>query len=338
MSEHKDLGDTRMPAGGGSRSIPDLAIFERYDIWSEMLRHDPRPDRYGRLEAKVAMLIAQARGLNGAAIDYIASISGYANQDSEAREGDEQALRRAISDAAPRRRRTAEAHRAFLDGQAAIFWACKPVVGALEHCWSSFAEVTAMESAGYAAAALTVADVIDPSAFHIALWPWRSLRSGQPDADAFGPASLAVLSIIEEYQHLTAAQADRIVTALAEPEREHVLAWRVGASQDWPPPVAPPTFAVARASLPRDLRWSRQVDSALRRVVIAHEPEQRRVLRYSFYVSCLSNAIRNAVLAAIASDVLEPNVVHELADPWERRNELKAPDPVLIAAILGDRG
>lgn len=338
MSERRDTGGTGMPAGGGSNPVSDPAIFEQYDIWGEMLRQDPPPDRYGRLGAEVAALIAQARGLNWAAIDYVASISGYANQDSEAREADEQDLRRATSDAVTRTGRIVEARRAFLDGQAAIFWACNPVMGALEHWWNSFPEVVAMESAGYAAAALTVADVIDASALHIALWPWRSLRSGQPRADAFGPASHEVLSIIEESAHLTVAQADRIVTAWAEPERARVIAWRAGASSDWPPPVGPPTFAVARASLPRDLRWSRQVDTALRRVAIAHVPEQRRVLRASFYAYCLSNATRDAVLAAIASDVLEPRVVRELEDPWQRRDELKGPDPMLIAAILGDRG
>ena len=193
-----------------------------------------------------------------------------------------------------------------------------------------------MESAGHAAAALVLSDAMDQRALDVALWPWRALRSGRPGADPYGPATDGVRAIIAESKRLLSRQADSLVTAWARPMRNQVLAWRKVASDDWPGPAGPPTFKLARASLRRELRWAREVDDVL---VHGHVevPLERRVMRASFYQRCLSNAVRDALLATVAQDALDPDVAALLAEPWRRRNDTLA-DRVLLLAVLGNRG
>jgi hypothetical protein len=85
---------------------------------------------------------------------------------------DEQAVRSAIAAATRRTGREDMVRRAFLDGQAAIFRAWDPVLPVLEHWETTYPEVPAMESAGYAAAALVVADSLSEGAMALALRPW----------------------------------------------------------------------------------------------------------------------------------------------------------------------
>jgi len=145
---------------------------------------------YGPNGERVRAHLERAKGLPPPELERVGSAWGRGNRDREAFRCDERAVRSGIATAARRTGRDAAVRQAYLDGQAAILWAWNPALPVLEHWETTYPEVPAMESAGYAAAALAVGDALHGDVTDLALRPWRAHREEHQPGGG-GPASNA---------------------------------------------------------------------------------------------------------------------------------------------------
>ena len=220
----------------------------------------------GRTGAPWNTHLEQALALDWPGIERVGSVWAHGN-DSRLTAPDERRVRTAIAEAAAETGREGAVREAFLGGQAAIFRACKPVVGALEHWWNSYPEVPAMESAGYAAAALVVADRLEGEALDLALRPWRVLADGHP-AGYFGSRTPQVDALLDAIPLLTLEQCDRVVATWARPRLPALQRWRAGAhlapGEWWPADGPRPRLEkTLLETIGPDMRAERHLDEAL---------------------------------------------------------------------------
>jgi hypothetical protein len=202
-------------AGSADKDADPTDLLPRLDIWA-FGKATRDVAAYGPNAGVVEAVIRRAATFDTLDVERAGSIIGHGNDDTDASLRDIRAVAGAIRAAALVTRRESSVRAAFLDGQRAVFLACNPVMGALEHWWTNYPEVSAMDAAGFLAAAEVVADTIEPDALALARRPFVALDEGLP-AGLFGPRHDDVAAIIDAAAWLTEAQVGRIVRAWARP-------------------------------------------------------------------------------------------------------------------------
>ena len=296
------------------------SLFPVFDVWSSERLSLEDGGIYGPQGQAVLKHLKRARTLTWPQME---RVRGWARRDIDIETATAQA-RAGIARAIAETGREASVRQAFLDGQEAIFDAHNPTFGELEY-WD-YGPRDDEQWSGYAAAALVVADHLDPAVLESIMLPWRTLGPGYP-LGYFGPRTVEVEALLEATTHLTFEQCDRIVGtwAWARPHLAELARWRMAVA----PPEHELRLSVSKALelVNKEIQIERHLAVALGEVIRRRRiPIERLGQRFHLYWAGHRDAIQAAVAALVVGDQLDPAAVTALGEAWAARDTAVPPE------------
>jgi hypothetical protein len=307
------------------------SLFPPLNVWTMEPESVAAPNVYGPLGEAVLAHLERARWLEWPEIQRVGNVWDHGGiQCGEVRIRDERRVRLGIAGAVGPTGSDVSVRQAYLDGQAAVFRA-----SGLTEAWFDYWPISsplesAMASAGYAAAALAVGDVLAEDITELAMRPWQILARGYP-LGYFGPRTQEVVSILDAIPLLTLEQCDRIVATWARPYIAELRRWRAGVrphDDTWLAWNAPrPQFLGPVLAISRDVWAERHLVEAWNSAWMrGGVPDERR--RHPFYGTWAQAAFKAIVMAEVLGDLLSQEVAADLSEGWAARDAAVSPDSI----------
>lgn len=172
----------------GAMPEPD-ELFPSLDVWAFPRPVQTEAGLYGPRGETVASMLIDALDLDEGDLWRIASAYDFDYEDRALQRSDKEHIREAIAAAAAATDRISFVRSAFSAGERAAFYAASPGLGSLDF-WGNTGESRATAPAGYAAAALVVADALSRGDLDLALRAWRARRTTKEASGRGGVWSL----------------------------------------------------------------------------------------------------------------------------------------------------